>query len=151
MIYMLYLFRYAKISDPLTSCTIGAKFKMPHYEDSTLTFESIRDSCPFFGQIGPVYLFNDAISSEQVQSIYSLGPSYMYSFLDNEALPLSGDKMPSGILDAKDGLASRIMFGLNAQVLYLFFPLYMPTHAYSFIIFFCFHRRCTFEPYFIYI
>lgn len=107
--------RYAKISDPLTSCTIGAKFKMPHYEDSTLTFESIRDSCPFFGQIGPVYLFNDAISSEQVQSIYSLGPSYMYSFLDNEALPLSGDKMPSGILDAKDGLASRIMFGLNAQ------------------------------------
>ncbi|MCH90307.1 BEACH domain-containing protein lvsC-like, partial [Trifolium medium] len=39
----------------------------------------------------------------------------MYSFLDNEALPLSGDKIPSGILDAKDGLASRIIFGLNAQ------------------------------------
>ncbi|CAI8599125.1 unnamed protein product [Vicia faba] len=107
--------RYAKISEPLTSCMIGAKLKMPHYEDSTLTFESIRDSCPFFGQIGPVYLFNDAISSEQVQSIYSLGPSYMYSFHDNEALPLSGDKIPSGILDAKDGLASRIIFGLNAQ------------------------------------
>lgn len=107
--------RYAKISEPLTSCMVGAKLKMPNYEDSTLTFESIRDSCPFFGQIGPVYLFNDAISSEQVQSIYSLGPSYMYSFLDNEALPVSGDKMPSGILDAKDGLASRIIFGLNAQ------------------------------------
>lgn len=132
---MLYFFRYAKISEPLTSCMIGAKFKMPHYEDSTLTFESIRDSCPFFGQIGPVYLFNDAISSEQVQSIYSLGPSYMYSFHDNEALPLSGDKIPSGVLDAKDGLASRIIFGLNAQVLYLFlFHLYMPTHAYPIII-----------------
>lgn len=103
---------------------------MPHYEDSSLTFESIRDSWPFFGQIGPVYLFNDAISSEQVQSIYSLGPSYMYSFLDNEALPLSGDKLPSGILDAKDGLASRIIFGLNAQVLNS--PLFI--HAYSFII-----------------
>ncbi|CAJ2641153.1 unnamed protein product [Trifolium pratense] len=107
--------RYAKISEPLTSCMIGAKLKMPHYEDNALTFESIRDSCPFFGQIGPVYLFNDAISSEQVQIIYSLGPSYMYSFLDNEALPVSGDKIPSGILDAKDGLASRIIFGLNAQ------------------------------------
>ncbi|KAH1245168.1 BEACH domain-containing protein B [Glycine max] len=107
--------RYAKVSESLTSCMIGAKFKMPHYEDNVLKFESIADSSPFFGQIGPVYLFNDAISAEQVQSIYSLGPSYMYSFLDNEALPLSGDKVPSGILDAKDGLASRIIFGLNAQ------------------------------------
>ncbi|XP_022633032.1 BEACH domain-containing protein B isoform X2 [Vigna radiata var. radiata] len=109
--------RYAKVSESLTSCMIGAKIKMPHYEDNVLTFESIGDSCPFFGQIGPVYLFNDAISAEQVQSIYSLGPSYMYSFLDNEALPLpvSGDKVPSGILDAKDGLVSRIIFGLNAQ------------------------------------
>ncbi|TKY74425.1 BEACH domain-containing protein lvsC [Spatholobus suberectus] len=107
--------RYAKVSESLTSCMIGAKLKMPHYEDNVLTFESIGDSCPFFGQIGPVYLFNDVISAEQVQSIYSLGPSYMYSFLDNETLPLSGDKLPSGILDAKDGLASRIIFGLNAQ------------------------------------
>ncbi|MED6165352.1 hypothetical protein PIB30_098747, partial [Stylosanthes scabra] len=49
------------------------------------------------------------------ESIYSLGPSYMYSFLDNEALPLCGDKLPSGILDVKDGLASKIIFGLNAQ------------------------------------
>ncbi|CAL0327334.1 unnamed protein product [Lupinus luteus] len=107
--------RYAKVSESLTSCMIGAKIKTPHYEDNALTFESIRDSCPFFGQIGPVYLFNDAISTEQVQSIFSLGPSYMYSFLDNESLPLSGDKLASGILDAKDGLASKIIFGLNAQ------------------------------------
>lgn len=125
---MLCLFRYAKFSESLTSCMIGAKLKMPHYEDNVLKFESIADSSPFFGQIGPVYLFNDAISAEQVQSIYSLGPSYMYSFLDNEALPLSGDKVPSGILDAKDGLASRIIFGLNAQV-HEFFVLYMPIHA----------------------
>ncbi|QHN94309.1 BEACH domain-containing protein B [Arachis hypogaea] len=107
--------RYAKVSESLTSCTVGSKIKMPHYEDNALIFESIRDSGPFFGQIGPVYLFNDALSAEQVQSIYSLGPSYMYSFLDNEALPLCGDKLPSGILDVKDGLASKIIFGLNAQ------------------------------------
>lgn len=93
---------------------------MPLYEDHTLISESIRDSCSLFGQIGPFYLYNDAISGEQVRCIYSLGPSYMYSFLDNEALPLSGDKLPSGILDAKDILSSKIIFGFNAQVHYAF-------------------------------
>ncbi|KAJ7958905.1 BEACH domain-containing protein [Quillaja saponaria] len=108
--------RYAKVTELLTSCTIGAKIKMPLYEeDATLPLESIRDSSAFLGQIGPVYVFSDAISSEQVQGIYSLGPSYMYSFLDNEAVLLSGNQFPSGILDAKDGLASKIIFGLNAQ------------------------------------
>lgn len=118
----LYAFvRYAKVNEPLTSCMIGSKIKMPNFEDHTITSESIRDSSSFFGQIGPVYLYNDAITGEQVQSIYSLGPSYMYSFLDNEALQLCGDKLPSGILDAKDGLASKIIFGFNAQVIMHFF------------------------------
>ncbi|KAK4276908.1 hypothetical protein QN277_015003 [Acacia crassicarpa] len=107
--------RYAKVNEPLTSCLIGSKIKMPHYEDHAIASESIQDSSSFFGQIGPVYLFNDAISGEQVRSIYSLGPSYMYAFLDNEALLFCGDKLPSGILDAKDGLASKIIFGFNAQ------------------------------------
>lgn len=41
----------------------------------------------------------------------------MYSFLDNETAPFYDTPLPSGILDAKDGLASKIIFGLNAQVL----------------------------------
>ncbi|CAK7347274.1 unnamed protein product [Dovyalis caffra] len=82
-------------------------------EESSL--DSIQDFFSFHGQIGPVYLFGDAISPEQVQGIYSLGPSYMYSFLDNEATPFYDSSLPSGILDAKDGLASKIIFGLNAQ------------------------------------
>lgn len=86
-------------------------------EDDAL-LESIKDSSPFHGQIGPVYLLNDAITPEQVQGIYSLGPSYMYSFLDNDAAPSNDNLVPSGILDVKDGLSSRIVFGLNAQVLY---------------------------------
>lgn len=136
LVCMLCLFRYAKVSESLTSCMIGAKLKMPNYEDNVLTFESIVDSCPFFGQIGPVYLFNDAISAEQVQSIYSLGPSYMYSFFDNEAFPLSGDKLPSGILDAKDGLASRIIFGLNAQVYNFLSSICLYVHVYLVIVYF---------------
>lgn len=91
---------------------------MPQYEGDN-AFDSIQDSFPFLGQIGPIYLFNDAISAEQVKGIYALGPSYMYSFLDNEATPYYDNPLPSGILDAKDGLASRIIFGLNAQVLFL--------------------------------
>lgn len=78
---------------------------------------SIKESSPFFGQIGPVYMFSEPISSEQAQGIYSLGPSYMYSFLDNEIAFRSDSPVPGGILDAKDGLASKIIFGLNAQVL----------------------------------
>ncbi|KAF3447262.1 hypothetical protein FNV43_RR12442 [Rhamnella rubrinervis] len=106
--------RYAKVNESLTSCTIGAKINMSLYEDD-IPLESIKDSSPFHGQIGPVYLFNDTITPEQVQGIYSLGPSYMYSFLDNEAAPSNDNLVPSGILDVKDGLASRMIFGLNAQ------------------------------------
>ncbi|EXB79620.1 BEACH domain-containing protein lvsC [Morus notabilis] len=106
--------RYAKVSEPLTSCKVGAKITMSLYEDD-IPLESIKDASPFCGQIGPVYLFNDAISPDQVQGIHSLGPSYMYSFLDNEAVPSSDNLVPSGILDIKDGLASKIIFGINAQ------------------------------------
>ncbi|KAK8597059.1 hypothetical protein V6N12_065535 [Hibiscus sabdariffa] len=105
--------RYAKVNEVLTNCSIGTKMFLPQNEDYTQ--DSIQDLFPFFGQIGPLYLFADAISSDQVKAVHSLGPSYMYSFLDNEATAFGGNPLPSGILDAKDGLASKIVFGLNAQ------------------------------------
>lgn len=89
---------------------------MSQHEDD-IPLDSIKDSSPFHGQIGPVYLFNDAISPEQIQGIYSLGPSYMYLFLDNEVASSNDNLVLSGILDVKEGLASKIIFGLNAQVL----------------------------------
>ncbi|KAK9032820.1 hypothetical protein V6N11_017863 [Hibiscus sabdariffa] len=103
---------YAKVSELLTSCSIGTKIISPK-EDNPV--ETIQDSFPFLGQIGPLYLFGDAISSEQVKAIHSLGPSYMYSFLDSEATAFGDNRMPSGILGTKDGLQSKIVFGLNAQ------------------------------------
>lgn len=106
------------MSEVLTSCSIGTKIKMQQNEGDNV-LERIQDCFPFLGQIGPIYLFNDAISSEQVKGVHSLGPSYMYSFLDNEAAPSYDNQLPSGILDAKDGLASKIIFGLNAQVLFI--------------------------------
>ncbi|KAL3830393.1 hypothetical protein ACJIZ3_019195 [Penstemon smallii] len=101
--------RYPKINEQLTSCTIGTKLNVPVYEDE------VKYSYPFRGQLGPTYLFGDAISSEQVHVIYSLGPSYMYYFLDSESSFFLDYSLSGGILDAKDGLASKIIFGLNAQ------------------------------------
>ncbi|GJV36694.1 BEACH domain-containing protein B isoform X1 [Tanacetum coccineum] len=118
---------YAKVTEPLTSCMIGAPIL--HSFEGDAASSSSKESYPFFGQIGPVYLFNDAITSEQVQGIYFLGPSYMYSFLDNE-MAISGDNLlPSGVLDAKDGLASKIVFGLNAQVFLFKFRVKNTTQA----------------------
>lgn len=112
-------FRYPKISELLTSCAIGTKVNLPPHEEEN-TLYSMKESSPFLGQIGPIYMFNDVITSDQVLGIYSLGPSYMYSFLDNEVASSYDSPLPSGILDAKDGLASKMIFGLNAQVLFLF-------------------------------
>ncbi|KAK6116093.1 hypothetical protein DH2020_008362 [Rehmannia glutinosa] len=58
---------------------------------------------------------SDAISSELVQGICFLGPSYMYYFLDNEISVYVDNFLSGGVLEAKDGLASKIIFGLNAQ------------------------------------
>ncbi|KAE8719567.1 hypothetical protein F3Y22_tig00109945pilonHSYRG00247 [Hibiscus syriacus] len=105
--------RYAKVNEVLTNCSIGTKRNLPQNED--ITQDSIQEFPPFFDQIGSLYLFADAISSDQVKAVHSLGPSYMYSFLDNEANAFGGNPFPSGILYEKDGLASKILFGLNAQ------------------------------------
>lgn len=86
------------------------------YEDENV-IHSVKDALPFCGQIGPTYLFGDAISVELVRGICSLGPSYMYYFLDNEISAYVDNFLPGEVLDAKDGLASKIIFGLNAQVL----------------------------------
>ncbi|XP_076899562.1 BEACH domain-containing protein B isoform X2 [Bidens hawaiensis] len=104
---------YPKVYEPLTSCVIGAPVLHSFEEDGVSS--SIKESSPFFGQIGPLYLFSDVITSEQVQGIFSLGPSYMYSFLDNEFVVSGDNPSRSGVLDARDGLASKIILGLNAQ------------------------------------
>lgn len=108
--------RYPKISEPLTTCTIGTAIKQPVYEGENVMHYD-KDALPFCGQIGPTYLFSDAISAELVRGICSLGPSYMYYFLDNEISVYMDNFLPGGVVDVKDGLASKIIFGLNAQVL----------------------------------
>nr|CAD1832089.1 unnamed protein product [Ananas comosus var. bracteatus] len=104
--------RYAKVSDSMTRCTIGTELTPISEEAYSLNFER---TFPFIGQMGPVYMFCDALSLEQVKGIHCLGPSYMYSFLGDENLFATDDSLYKGILDGKDGLSSKIIFGLNAQ------------------------------------
>jgi hypothetical protein len=104
------VFRYAKINEAMTRCTIGTELMPVGEEPISIGFEK---TFAFTGQMGPVYVFSDALSPEQIKGIYFLGPSYMYSFHGD-------DSLNRGVLDARDGISSKIIFGLNAQVPVLF-------------------------------
>ncbi|THU62740.1 hypothetical protein C4D60_Mb01t08320 [Musa balbisiana] len=104
--------RYAKVSEVMSRCTIGTELKPTNEEPYPFNFGKIY---PFLGQLGPLYVFSDALSSEQIKGLYCLGPSYMYSFLGDGVLLDSQNSLYGGILDAKDGLSSKVIFGLNAQ------------------------------------
>lgn len=108
--------RYPKVSEILTRCTIGAAAPLPGVSGSEGDSFSGKLSAPFCGQLGPVYLFDDAMSSEQVTAVYSLGPNYMYSFLSSEVGCVPVNISTQSVIDSKDGLASRMIFGFNAQV-----------------------------------
>nr|XP_015625233.1 BEACH domain-containing protein B isoform X4 [Oryza sativa Japonica Group] len=104
--------RWAKVNEVMTRCSIGTDLMPIGEEPTSLGFES---TSAFVGQMGPVYAFSDALSSEQIKGIYNLGPSYMYSFLGDQNLLMNVDTLYKGILDGKDGISSKMIFGLNAQ------------------------------------
>ncbi|WVZ77789.1 hypothetical protein U9M48_025613 [Paspalum notatum var. saurae] len=104
--------RYAKVNEVMTRCSVGTELMPIGEEPSSLGFES---TFAFTGQMGPVYAFSDALSPEQIRGIYKLGPSYMYSFLGDQNLLTNDASLCKGILDARDGISSKMIFGLNAQ------------------------------------
>uniref|UniRef100_A0A0E0Q1M9 BEACH domain-containing protein n=1 Tax=Oryza rufipogon TaxID=4529 RepID=A0A0E0Q1M9_ORYRU len=96
---------YPKMNEAMTHCTIGTKLMPVGEQPISIGYER---TFAFTGQMGPIYVFSDALSSEQIKGIYNLGPSYMYSFHGD-------DSLYRGILDARDGISSKIIFGFNAQ------------------------------------
>ena len=59
--------RYPSVAQPLKRCFIatdGAKSKPQ----------------AFFGQMGPIYVFEDALTALEIETIYSVGPSYSFTF-----------------------------------------------------------------------
>ncbi|BBM99563.1 hypothetical protein MPTK1_1g22060 [Marchantia polymorpha subsp. ruderalis] len=107
-------FRYPRLLEPLIRCTIGASSRLPA-SDGSSGDEAEKFSAPFCGQLGPIYLFDDALSADQVLGIHSLGPSYMYSFLANDVGRVPENMISQNVIDSRDGLASKIVFGYNAQ------------------------------------
>uniref|UniRef100_A0A0E0GD47 BEACH domain-containing protein n=1 Tax=Oryza nivara TaxID=4536 RepID=A0A0E0GD47_ORYNI len=93
------------MNEAMTHCTIGTKLMPVGEQPISIGYER---TFAFTGQMGPIYVFSDALSSEQIKGIYNLGPSYMYSFHGD-------DSLYRGILDARDGISSKIIFGFNAQ------------------------------------
>ena len=107
------LVRYPKFSEPLSRCSVGGVSPL-------LTSEGFIDkgkfSLPFCGQLGPIYFFDDSLSSNQIMEIFQAGPGYMYSFLPTEVGCLPENIASNSIFDMKDGLSSKLIFGFNAQV-----------------------------------
>ncbi|KAG0476322.1 hypothetical protein HPP92_013163 [Vanilla planifolia] len=61
--------RYAKVSDALTRCTIGTEY-IPTIEGSgPINYEKVF---PFVGQMGPIYMFCEALTAEQIKIIHPL-------------------------------------------------------------------------------
>lgn len=101
------------MNEAMTHCTIGTKLMPVGEQPISIGYER---TFAFTGQMGPIYVFSDALSSEQIKGIYNLGPSYMYSFLGDQNLLMNVDTLYKGILDGRDGISSKMIFGLNAQV-----------------------------------
>jgi hypothetical protein len=111
--------RYPKMNDNLSHFTVGTSSPLlaaAKESDSGETLSS-KWSSAFCGQLGPLYLFEDAMSPDQVMAVYSLGPNYMYAFLPSEVGCVPENVSTQSVIDSKDGLASKMIFGFNAQVI----------------------------------
>ncbi len=111
--------RYPKMNDNLSHFTVGTSSPLlaaAKESDSGETLSS-KWSSAFCGQLGPLYLFEDAMSPDQVMAVYSLGPNYMYAFLPSEVGCVPENVSTQSVIDSKDGLALKMIFGFNAQVI----------------------------------
>ncbi|KAH9551888.1 hypothetical protein CY35_09G037400 [Sphagnum magellanicum] len=109
--------RYPKMNDNLSHFTVGTSSPLlaaAKESDSGETLSS-KWSSAFCGQLGPLYLFEDAMSPDQVMAVYSLGANYMYAFLPSEVGCVPENVSTQSVIDSKDGLASKMIFGFNAQ------------------------------------
>ncbi|CAI5952877.1 unnamed protein product, partial [Closterium sp. NIES-65] len=106
---------YPRLQDPLIRATIGASAPLPQSDSrSTSLFQT---SHPFQGQIGPIYLFSDTLTSPQLSCVHKLGPGYNHTFqpTDVALLRTQVDNAILALFDGPDSLSSRIALSYNAQ------------------------------------
>lgn len=72
----LFLYRFVSTTEHFDKCSIGCG---PDGEE------------PFCGQVAALYVFSEALSSQQANAIFCLGPSYQSRFLHEAETDLSDD------------------------------------------------------------
>ncbi|MCO5595749.1 hypothetical protein L7F22_049797 [Adiantum nelumboides] len=104
--------RYPKLNEALNKGTIGACSHVSIPEGVSV---DVMFSSPFCGQLGPIYLFDESLSPDHIAAMFKAGSGYMYAFLPTEAGCIPDTLTGNSIFDAKEGLASKVIFGFNAQ------------------------------------
>ncbi|CAI5496328.1 unnamed protein product [Closterium sp. Naga37s-1] len=106
---------YPRLQDPLIRATIGASAPLP--QSDSRSSRLFQTSHPFQGQIGPIYLFSERLSSPQLSCIHKLGPGYNHTFqpTDVALLRTQVDNAILALFDGPDSLSSRIALSYNAQ------------------------------------
>lgn len=66
----------------LDDCAVGANVPLPY----TLPSLGLRERHSFDGQLGGVYLFDEALTADEVERVYALGPDYAGTFRDADVL-----------------------------------------------------------------
>lgn len=114
---------YPKILEPLSRCDFATAVEFPALPDGSYILNYSPNgpvralSAAFRGQLGPIYVFEDVVTGTQMEGIYLLGPSYMYSFSGSEFSQLPQLLTAHNLTDTKEGvgLSSKIMASYNAQ------------------------------------
>ncbi|CAI5461598.1 unnamed protein product [Closterium sp. Yama58-4] len=106
---------YPRLQDPLIRATIGASAPLPQSDSRSSSL--FQTSHPFQGQIGPIYLFSDTLTTPQLSCIHKLGPGYNHTFqpTDVALLRTQVDNAILALFDGPDALSSRIALSYNAQ------------------------------------
>ncbi|CAG9537569.1 unnamed protein product [Cercopithifilaria johnstoni] len=102
---------YSRWSRSEIQCFIDGQmiesFDVPWFVSTTEHFDKCSIGCgpdgeePFCGQIAALYVFSEALSSQQANAIFCLGPSYQSRFLHEAETDLSDDYKKVFIFDGK--------------------------------------------------
>jgi hypothetical protein len=71
---------------------------------------------PLFGQLGSVFLLEDAVSSADVQKMFELGSNMTPLVSSDTTETLTGQKDGSFVVDKK--FLARVMFSYTAKVIF---------------------------------
>eukprot|EP00898_Chlorokybus_atmophyticus_P002244 jgi/Chlat1/301/Chrsp1S08783 len=96
--------RYPRVAENTASGSFGAGWDMLNLRQ-----------LPFAGQLGPLYLFEDALSDKQLQAVFRLGPEYMYSFLPHEIGHVTKPAAGRALHEGKDALSGKVVLSFNAR------------------------------------